>query len=86
MKATVRGRDAISRYLAHEWSLDDLWDWALTFGDLPEDRSDDESQSLAGHVLAWVIEMGDGLRTLDQVKSDLASLANTPIEAISPRS
>ena len=85
MKATVQGRDAISRYLTQEWSLDELWDWALTFGDRPQDRSDEESQSLAGHVLAWVIEMGDGLRTLDQVNNDLASLANAPTEAISHR-
>ncbi len=86
MKATVRGRDAVSRYLAHEWDRDELWNWGLTFGDRPEDRSDEESNAIAGHVIVWMIEIGDGVRTTDEFDADLASLTNAPTEAISHRS
>lgn len=86
MSATVRGRDAISRYLAQEWSLDELWNWALTFGDLREDRSDEETVSLALHVVAWVSEMQHGDFKIDVLNTDLATLVSSPTEAIAPRS
>jgi hypothetical protein len=86
MEPTVRGREAISRYLAQEWDLDALWNWGLTFGDRQEDRSDPDSQSLAGHVIVWMIEMGDGVRSLDEFSADLATLVSTPTEVIAHRS
>ena len=82
MSATVRGRDAISRYLAQEWSLDELWNWALTFDDRPENRNDSQSMSLAYTVIAWVSELQHGDLQADALNADLAKLVNTPTEAI----
>jgi hypothetical protein len=86
MKATMRGRDAVSRYLAHKWDLDGLWNWGLTFWDRPEDRSNEESSAIPGHVVVWMIEIGDGVRTLDEFNADLATLVSTPTEVIAHRS
>lgn len=86
MKATVRGKDAISRYLAREWDSDELWNWGLTFWDRPEDRSDEESSAIAGHVIVWMIEIGDGVRTTEEFNADLAALLSTSTEAIAHRS
>ncbi|HYP60836.1 MAG TPA: hypothetical protein VEQ36_10465 [Thermomicrobiales bacterium] len=82
MKPTVAGIDALNRYLNGEWDFDQLYDWAITFGDRVEGRSDEQSMSIAGHVLVWIWEMNDGVRTQDEFDADLDSLTRTPHEVL----
>jgi hypothetical protein len=82
MRPTVPGIDALNRYLSGEWDLDQMYDWATTFGDSAERRSDEQSAAIAWHVLAWLFEMNDGLHTPDEFDAELANLARAPRDII----
>jgi hypothetical protein len=82
MNPEVPGIAALNRYLSGEWDFDQLYDWAITFGDTAERRNDEPSMSIAGHVLAWIFEMNDGLHTQGEFDAELASLARNPYEFI----
>jgi|SwirhisoilCB2_FD_contig_21_6409312_length_402_multi_3_in_0_out_0_1 hypothetical protein len=82
MKPTVAGIDALNHYLKGEWDFDQLYDWAITFSDTAERRSDEQSAAIAWHVLAWIFEMIDGLHTQEEFDAEVASLACKPQEVI----
>ena len=54
---------ALNRYLGGEWDFDQLYVWAITFGDTDERRNDEPSMSIAAQVLMWIFEMSDGIHT-----------------------
>jgi hypothetical protein len=82
MNPEVSGIAALNRYLSGEWDFDQLYAWAITFGDTDERRIDEPSMSIAGHVLAWIFEMTDGLHTQEEFDAEVASLARKPYEVI----
>jgi hypothetical protein len=82
MSPEVPGIAALNRYLSGEWEFDQLYDWAITFGDTDERRNDEPSMSIAGYVLAWIFEMSDGLHTQEEFDAEMASLARSPYAVI----
>ena len=82
MQPTVPGIDALNRYLDGKWDFDQLYDWAITFSDTAERRSDQQSAAIAWHVLAWIFEMNDGIHTQEEFAAELADLARAPRDVI----
>ena len=82
MNRSVYGREAISKYLSREWDLDRLEDWAVEFGDFPEQREDKWSSGVAGEVLELLRELGDGILTVDEFDRALSEI---PAPLTTPR-
>jgi hypothetical protein len=82
MQTTVPGVDALNRYLDGKWDFDQLYDWAMTFSDTAERRSDKQSAAIAWHVLAWIFETDDGFHTQKEFDAELARAAQTPQSVI----
>ena len=86
MRPTVRGRDALARYLSKDWTFDQLYDWVITFWDGPVEPSDEESSEIAGDVLTMIWELGKAVPTMDAFNAEVTSLASKPREIITHQS
>jgi HD-like signal output (HDOD) protein len=80
MKSSINGRQAILNYLARTWDLDQIYAWALEFGDDPEQREDKWSMGVAGEILERMRELGDGIRSADEFDDALKAIL-TPVTA-----